>query len=89
MPWLGKHLDLHSTALGEALASHMPSENWQRLAKQHKRARHNDATTCSPARLIRELTLTQDRGYPFDNASEESGLAARSPTNLEAPHYGT
>jgi IclR family acetate operon transcriptional repressor len=74
MTWLGKHLDLHCTALGKALASSMPSEEWQRLTTQHKLARHNDATICSPGRLIKELTLTRERGYAFDNEEFDIGM---------------
>jgi DNA-binding IclR family transcriptional regulator len=74
MTWLGKHLDLHCTALGKALASSIPSEEWQRLASEHKLARHNDATICSPGRLIKELTLTRERGYAFDNEEFDIGM---------------
>jgi DNA-binding IclR family transcriptional regulator len=74
MTWLGKYLDLHCTALGKALASSMPSEEWQRLAAEHKLARHNDATICSPARLMKELTLTRERGYAYDNEEFDIGM---------------
>ena len=74
MTWLGRHLDLHCTALGKALAASLPQEQWQPLVAEHKLARHNEATICSPARLIKELTLTRDRGYAFDNEEFDIGM---------------
>lgn len=74
MIWLGRHLDLHCTGLGKALAACLPRDQWHRLATEHKLARHNEATICSPARLIKELTLTRDRGYAFDNEEFDIGM---------------
>jgi DNA-binding IclR family transcriptional regulator len=74
MTWLGRRLDLHCTALGKSLASSLPREQWQPLLTEHKLARHNDATICSPARLMKELTLTRERGYSLDNEEFDIGM---------------
>ena len=74
MTWLGKHLDLHCTALGKALASFQLRSEWNRLVTEHKLARHNDATICSPSRFIKELALTHERGYAFDNEEFDLGM---------------
>src|SRR5215831_5634226 len=74
MTWLGRRLDLHCTALGKALAACLPREQWRRLVTEHKLARHNEATICSPARLIKEWTLTRERGYAFDNEEFDIGM---------------
>ena len=74
MTWLGKHMDLHCTALGKALAASQLSDQWSRLATEHKLARHNDATICSSARLMKELALTRERGYAFDNEEFDIGM---------------
>jgi len=83
MTWLGRHLDLHCTALGKALAASQLNDQWNRLAAEHKLARHNDATICSPARLARELALTRERGYAFDNEEFDIGMRC-----LAVPVFG-
>ena len=74
LTWLGQHLDLHCTALGKALAAFQLNDQWNRLARDYKLARHNDATICSPPRLVKELALTRERGYAFDNEEFDIGM---------------
>jgi DNA-binding IclR family transcriptional regulator len=83
MTWLGKRLDLHCTALGKALAAFQLDQQWQRLATEHTLARHNDATICSPKRFIKELALTRERGYAFDNEEFDIGMRC-----LAVPVFG-
>jgi DNA-binding IclR family transcriptional regulator len=74
MTWLGKHLELHCTALGKALAASQPGQEWNRMVVEYKLAKHNDATICSPRRLMKELALTRERGYAFDNEEFDLGM---------------
>ncbi len=74
MTWLGKHLELHCTALGKALAASQPAQEWNRMVTEYKLARHNDATICSPRRLVKELAVTRERGYAFDNEEFDIGM---------------
>ena len=74
MTWLGKHLELHCTALGKALAASQPGQEWNRMVTEYKLARHNDATICSPRRLVKELAVTRERGYAFDNEEFDIGM---------------
>ncbi|HOQ45971.1 MAG TPA: IclR family transcriptional regulator [Bryobacteraceae bacterium] len=83
MTWPGKRLELHCTALGKALTAFQPSDQWKRLIAEHTLPRHNDNTICSPDRLLRELALTRERGFAFDN--EEFDLGFRC---LAVPVFG-
>jgi DNA-binding IclR family transcriptional regulator len=85
MTWLGKRLDLHCTALGKALAAFQPRQNWNRLATEHSLPRHNDATISSPTRLIKELTLTRERGYALDNEEFDLGMRCLAVPVFSAP----
>jgi DNA-binding IclR family transcriptional regulator len=74
MTWLGKRLDLHCTALGKALAAFQLRQQWNRLVTEHTFARHNGNTICSPAKFIKELALTRERGYALDNEEFDLGM---------------
>ncbi|MGD0775604.1 MAG: IclR family transcriptional regulator [Candidatus Solibacter sp.] len=78
MTWLGKRLDLHSTALGKVLAAFQPREQWSRLITEHRLPRHNNNTICSPRRFLRELALTRERGYALDNEEFDLGMRCLS-----------
>jgi len=81
--WLGKHMDLHCTGLGKALASFQLHDQWNRIATEHKLARHNESTICSPTRLLKELSLTRERGYAYDNEEFDIGMRC-----LAVPVFG-
>ena len=69
--WIGKQLDFHCTALGKALAAHVPEEQLEALIRDQGLLRHNDNTICSMKRLKQELALVRQRGYSMDDEEEE------------------
>ena len=71
--WVGKRMGLHCTAVGKALAAHMPTEEVERLVAAHGLLRHNDNTIRSLKRLKEELDLVHQSGYALDDEEEEIG----------------
>jgi DNA-binding IclR family transcriptional regulator len=69
--WTGKHLSLHCTAVGKALAAYLPEQQLDALIREQGLLRHNDNTICSPQRLKRELAVIRQRGYALDDEEEE------------------
>jgi len=69
--WVGKHLSLHCTAVGKAIAAYLPEEQLERLVREHGFIRHNENTICSARRLKQDLALVRDRGYALDDEEEE------------------
>jgi DNA-binding IclR family transcriptional regulator len=69
--WTGKHLSLHCTAVGKALAAYLPEEQLDALIREQGLLRHNDNTICSVQRLKRELAIVRQRGYALDDEEEE------------------
>lgn len=69
--WTGKHLSLHCTAVGKALAAYLPEEQLDALIREQGLLRHNDNTICSLHRLKRELAIIRQRGYALDDEEEE------------------
>jgi len=71
--WVGKRMGLHCTAVGKALAAHMPPEVVGRLIAAHGLLRHNDNTIRSLKRLKEELERVRQSGYALDDEEEEIG----------------
>src|SRR5438445_7680184 len=69
--WTGKHLSLHCTAVGKALAAYLPEEQLDALLREQGLLRHNDNTICSVSRLKREFATIRGRGYALDDEEEE------------------
>jgi len=69
--WIGKQLDFHCTALGKALAAHVPENRLDALVREQGMLRHNDNTICSMKRLKQELAIVRQRGYSMDDEEEE------------------
>jgi DNA-binding IclR family transcriptional regulator len=69
--WVGKHVSLHCTALGKALAAFLPESEVDAIIDKQGLLRHNDNTICSPTRLKKELHLVRERGYAIDDEEEE------------------
>jgi DNA-binding IclR family transcriptional regulator len=72
--WVGKHLSLHCTALGKAMAAYLPEEQVSAIVREHGLLRHNENTICSLRRLKTELQSVKQRGYALDNEEEEIGV---------------
>jgi DNA-binding IclR family transcriptional regulator len=72
--WIGKRMDVHCTSLGKALIAYCPSEELDRIIKEHGLPRHNDNTICSRKKLKEELQRVVERGYAVDDEEDELGL---------------
>lgn len=72
--WVGKHLSLHCTAIGKAIAAYMPEEDLTTLLREQGLMRHNENTICSVKRLKQDLTAVRQRGYAMDDEEEEISI---------------
>ncbi|MGH9627796.1 MAG: IclR family transcriptional regulator, partial [Bryobacteraceae bacterium] len=45
--WVGKHLSIHCTAIGKAVAAYLPEEQVDAIVREHGLLRHNENTICS------------------------------------------
>lgn len=72
--WVGKHMDTHCTGLGKALLAFLPSEEVDRLLREHGLPRHNENTLGSAVKLKRALAEIRAQGYAVDDEEDEIGL---------------
>lgn len=72
--WIGKHLSLHCTAIGKAVAAYLPEAQVDSLVREHGLLRHNENTICSYRRLKQQLQTIRQKGYAIDDEEEEIGV---------------
>jgi DNA-binding IclR family transcriptional regulator len=72
--WVGKHVDLHCTALGKALLAYRSEAEIDDLIKKHGLLRHNENTIGSARKLKENLVLVRKLGYALDDEEEELGI---------------
>jgi DNA-binding IclR family transcriptional regulator len=82
--WIGKHVSLHCTALGKAVAAYLPECELDALICRQGLLRHNDNTICTTGRLKRELAAVRERGYSLDEEEEEINIRC-----IGAPVFGS
>lgn len=88
MTFVGQRLGWHSTALGKAVAAHLPETRLNAMIEAHALAPHNERTIVSKRRLADELAATRHRGYAIDDEEDVLGvrcLGAAVFGNDEAP----
>lgn len=73
--WVGKRMELHSTAVGKVLLAWMPVAEVVALLKGHVFKKRTPKTITTHAGLMDELERVHGRGYGIDD--EENSLAAR------------
>lgn len=71
--WIGRAMDLNSTAAGKALIAHLPAPELARQFHGLSFVRHNEHTIVSLSRLERELAGVRESGYALDNEEDELG----------------
>lgn len=74
--WVGRHMDLHCTALGKALICHFSEEELERLFRYRGFARYTPNTICSMKDLAEELARTRERGYSVNDEEHTLGVLA-------------
>ena len=72
--WVGKHVDLHCTALGKVLLAYRSEPEIDDLIKKHGLLRHNENTIGSARKLKENLALVRKLGYALDDEEEELGI---------------
>lgn len=72
--WVGKHLSLHCTAVGKAVAAYLPEDQLAKILREQGLLRHNENTICSIKRLKQDLELVRQRRYALDDQEEEIGM---------------
>jgi DNA-binding IclR family transcriptional regulator len=72
--WIGKHVSLHCTAVGKAVAAYLPEGALDTLIREQGLLRHNDNTICTARRLKQELAAVRERGYALDEEEEEINM---------------
>jgi len=71
--FVGRRLDVHSTAVGKALIAFISDEELEIIAKLKGFPRRNENTITSLIALKRELTQVRSLGYSVDDEEDEIG----------------
>lgn len=71
---VGRHVPLHSTALGKALATGLDGATLKRILYQGPLARFTEATITDPEQVLAEVASVQAKGFALDNEEIEQGL---------------
>lgn len=72
--WIGRAMDLNSTAAGKALIAFLPPDELARQFNTAAFVRHNDRTIVTMARLRRELARVRECGHSLDDEEDELGV---------------
>ena len=72
--WIGRRMDLNSTAVGKALIAHLPDAEFDAQVRPSQLARHNDRTIGSMAALRKELDRVRQLGYSVCDEEDEIGV---------------
>ncbi len=80
--WIGKRVDLHSTALGKALLAFRPDDELLTILRDRPLTRHNENTICSMPKLRTELVRVRQQGFSVDDEEHEIGVRC-----IAAPVY--
>lgn len=71
--WVGKRMDLHSTAVGKALLAYLPADDLLRMTHEHSFPRSNENTITSARRLEKEREQIRRLGYAVEQEESELG----------------
>ncbi|MGH9404037.1 MAG: IclR family transcriptional regulator [Terriglobia bacterium] len=72
--WVGRHFDLHCTAIGKALISYLPDTEVENLFRSRGFPKHNENTVGSLEVLKSHLAETRKRGFTTDDEEHELGV---------------
>ena len=73
--WIGRRLDVHSTAVGKALVAFLPQTEVEEIVNERGLKKRTPRTITANAKFLRELGKVRDQGYAIDD--EENNLGAR------------
>ena len=72
--WVGRAMDVNSTAVGKVLIAYLPADDLTRHLKARSFVRHNQRTIISIATLRQELNKVRASGYAVDDEEDELGV---------------
>jgi DNA-binding IclR family transcriptional regulator len=72
--WVGRHFDLHCTAIGKALISCLPDAEIETLFRSRGLPKHNQNTICSLELLKNQLAEVRRHGFATDDEEHELGV---------------
>jgi DNA-binding IclR family transcriptional regulator len=72
--WVGRHFDLHCTAVGKALISYLADSEVESLIKSRGLPRHNQNTLCSMELLKTQFVEARRLGFTTDDEEHELGV---------------
>jgi DNA-binding IclR family transcriptional regulator len=72
--WVGRHFDLHCTAVGKALVSYLTDSEVASLIRSRGLPRHNENTLCSMELLKAQFAETRRLGFATDDEEHELGV---------------
>jgi DNA-binding IclR family transcriptional regulator len=72
--YVGKRAPLHLTAVGKALAAHLPDSVLDQIARKLDFSRGTDKSIRSDKALRTALKRVRDRGFALDDEEEEQGV---------------
>jgi DNA-binding IclR family transcriptional regulator len=72
--WIGRRMDLNSTAVGKALIAHLPEAEFEAQVRPSQLGRHNDRTIGSMTALRKELERVRQLGYAVCDEEDEIGV---------------
>jgi DNA-binding IclR family transcriptional regulator len=84
--WIGRHFDLHCTALGKALVAYLPESELEEIYREESLeaglVRYTPATVCSRRSLLADLEKVRARGFSLN--TEEAAIGGMA---LAAPIF--
>lgn len=72
--WIGRAMDVNSTAAGKALVAFLPQDEFDRQIKARAFVRHNQKTIVSLGKLKDELAQVRQSGFAVDDEEDEIGV---------------
>jgi len=72
--WIGRRLDLHSTAVGKALIAFLPEATFEAEVRARQLPHHNERTIASMTALRKELDRVRLMGYSVCDEEDEVGV---------------
>ena len=66
--WVGRRLDVHSTAVGKVLIAHQPQATVEEIVKEKGLPKHTPKTITSSSQLFSELAKVRAAGYALCNS---------------------
>lgn len=91
----GERSQIHSTATGKAIATMLSEGRLREILRQSGMPRYTPRTIVDPARYLKEIVLTAERGYGLDDCENQpdgrcvgvpiTGLAVPAAVSVSAP----